>query len=323
MSSFNHRDTVLPDVTTEQSTAQVPAIDSVGMQGIAIPLHVLGKRGERLASQAKVDVTVSLDHPNAKGIHMSRLYNLLQQYLSNKDLHKSALTSLINALIESQDGLSKSAQLNLHFDLTVSRPALISKTSGYQSYPASLCVMRSSEHYKAQLKLRVPYSSTCPCSASLSRKALAEAFVKQFESKQFESKQFAGMQPEEQQPTIEEMGAWLASKEASIATAHAQRSFADITLDLANKDIPDFIGIIDLVENALGTPLQTAVKREDEQAFAKRNAENLMFVEDSVRRLHAAFSTYYQATYFRVKVEHQESLHAHDAIAEISGPVHR
>ncbi|MFZ8199547.1 GTP cyclohydrolase FolE2 [Alteromonas portus] len=308
MSSFNHRDTVLPDVTTEQSSAQVPVIDNVGMQGIAIPLHVLGKRGERLASQAKVDVTVSLDHPNAKGIHMSRLYNLLQQYLSNKDLHKSALLSLMNSLIESQDGLSKSAQLNLHFDLTVSRPALISRMSGYQSYPASLCIKRSPERYVAQLKLRVPYSSTCPCSASLSRKALSEVFVQQFEGKDL---------------SVEDMGAWLASKQASIATAHAQRSFADITLDLANNDIPDFVGIIDLVETALGTPLQTAVKREDEQAFAKRNAENLMFVEDSVRRLHAALSKYYQATYFRVKVEHQESLHAHDAIAEISGSIHR
>ncbi|MED5379450.1 MAG: GTP cyclohydrolase, FolE2/MptA family, partial [Pseudomonadota bacterium] len=256
MSSFNHSDTVLPDVTTEHSTAQLPVIDSVGMQGIAIPLHVLGKRGERLASQAKVDVTVSLDHPNAKGIHMSRLYSLLQRYLSNQDLHKSALVSLMNALIESQDGLSNSAQLNLHFDLTVSRPALISRMSGYQSYPASLCVRRSPERYEAQLKLRVPYSSTCPCSASLSRKALSEVFVQQFEGK--------GL-------SVEEMGAWLASKQASIATAHAQRSFADITLDLSDNEIPDFIGIIDLIENALGTPLQTAVKREDEQAFAKRN----------------------------------------------------
>jgi GTP cyclohydrolase I len=308
LSSFNHSDTVLPDVTKEHSTAQLPVIDSVGMQGIAIPLHVLGKRGERLASQAKVDVTVSLDHPNAKGIHMSRLYSLLQRYLSNQDLHKSALVSLMNALIESQDGLSNSAQLNLHFDLTVSRPALISRMSGYQSYPSSLCVRRSPERYEAQLKLRVPYSSTCPCSASLSRQALSDAFVQQFEEKDL---------------SLEEMGAWLASKQASIATAHAQRSFADITLDLSDNEIPDFIGIIDLIENALGTPLQTAVKREDEQAFAKRNAENLMFVEDSVRRLHEALSTYYQATYFRVKVEHQESLHAHDAIAELSGPVHR
>lgn len=62
---------------------------------------------------------------------------------------------------------------------------------------------------------------------------------------------------------------------------------------------------------------------EDKQAFAKRHAKNLMFVKDSVGRLHEALSTYYQATYFRVKVEYQESLHAHDAIAEISGPVHR
>ncbi len=308
MSSFNQKDTGLPDVTTEQSSSSLPSIDSVGMQNIAIPLHVLGKRGEHLASQAKVDVTVSLDHPNAKGIHMSRLYNLLQRYLSNQDLHKSALASLMGALIESQDGLSYTAQLNLHFNLTVSRPALISQMSGYQEYPASLLITRTSDEYKATLKLRVPYSSTCPCSASLSRKALSEAFVQEFEGKSL---------------AVDDIGDWLASKQASIATAHAQRSFADITLTLANNGIPDFIGIIDLVENALGTPLQTAVKREDEQAFAKRNAENLMFVEDSVRRLHAALSTYYQATYFRVKVEHQESLHAHDAIAEISGSVNR
>ncbi len=308
MSRFNHHDWALPDVTTEQSATFLPTIDRVGMQNIALPLKVVGANGERLASQAKVDVTVSLDSCSAKGIHMSRLYNLLQEYLSNQVLNKVALASLMNSLIESQDGLSYSAQLNLNFDLTVSRPALISKTSGYQSYPASLLVTCTSERYQTQLKLRVPYSSTCPCSASLSRKALSDAFVKQFEGKAC---------------SVQEVGTWLASKQASIATAHAQRSFADITLNLANDDIPDFIGIIDLVENALGTPLQTAVKREDEQAFAKRNAENLMFVEDSVRRLHGAFSTYYQATHFSVKVEHQESLHAHDAIAEISGVVDR
>ena len=96
MASFNSPNTVLPDVTTEQPTAKVPVIDKVGMKGIAIPLHILGKRGERLASKATVDVTVSLDHPNAKGIHMSRLYNLLQRYFINQNLHMSALVSLMN-----------------------------------------------------------------------------------------------------------------------------------------------------------------------------------------------------------------------------------
>ena len=211
----------------------------------------------------------------------------------------------MNALIESQDGLSNSAQLNLHFDLTGSRPALISRMSGSQAYPASRCVRRSPVRLETQLKVRVPYS------LFVLVRLLSQGVIRSI---------CAAIRGK---GLLEEMGAWLASKQASIATAHAQRSFADITLDLSDNEIPDFIGIIDLIENALGTPLQTAVKREDEQAFAKRNAENLMFVEDSVRRLHEALSTYYQATYFRVKVEHQESLHAHDAIAELSGPVHR
>ena len=37
------------------------------------------------------------------------------------------------------------------------------------------------------------------------------------------------------------------------------------------------------MEAALGTPVQTAVKREDEQAFARLNGRNLMFCEDAPR----------------------------------------
>ena len=45
------------------------------------------------------------------------------------------------------------------------------------------------------------------------------------------------------------------------------------------------VELIDRVEQALGTPVQTAVKREDEQAFAALNARNLMFCEDAARRV--------------------------------------
>ena len=86
---------MLPDITKESAKENAKArsvpINRVGMSNIAIPVHVTGCNGELLASKANVDVTVSLDDPNAKGIHMSRLYTLLQQYLSNRDLHRSAL----------------------------------------------------------------------------------------------------------------------------------------------------------------------------------------------------------------------------------------
>ena len=42
---------------------------------------------------------------------------------------------------------------------------------------------------------------------------------------------------------------------------------------------PGQLDLIDRIEDALKTPVQTAVKREDEQAFALLNGENLMFCE--------------------------------------------
>ncbi|MEM7418111.1 MAG: GTP cyclohydrolase FolE2 [Pseudomonadota bacterium] len=302
----NYTSSVLPDITHESSSFSSSRIDAVGMEGIAIPLHVQDKKGNVIASTAKADATVSLDDNHAKGIHMSRLYNLLQDHLSNRVLGNIQLSELMDALVSSQAGLSTSATLSLHFTLTVSRPALISKTAGYQHYDAALTLKNDEGKTRTQLCISIPYSSTCPCSASLSRQALAEAFQAQFENKPLDTNVVSD---------------WLASKQASIATAHAQRSFAHITLDLIESTVPDFVDIIDLAENTLATPLQTAVKREDEQEFAKRNAQNLMFVEDAVRRLHDALSTYSHATYFHVKVEHQESLHAHDAVAEISGAI--
>jgi len=68
----------------------------------------------------------------------------------------------------------------------------------------------------------------------------------------------------------------------------------------------------------LGTPVQTAVKREDEQAFALANGGNLMFCEDAARRIQHALDTDDRIADFHVRLEHQESLHPHDAVAYAS-----
>ncbi len=73
--------------------------------------------------------------------------------------------------------------------------------------------------------------------------------------------------------------------------------------------------LIDHAEAALGTAVQTAVKRADEQAFALANGQNLMFCEDAARRLHRALMQREELIGFDVRVVHAESLHAHDAVA--------
>ena len=57
------------------------------------------------------------------------------------------------------------------------------------------------------------------------------------------------------------------------------------------------------------------VKREDEQAFAELNAANPIFVEDAARLFCKKLESHSAITDFRIVVNHQESLHSHDAIS--------
>ena len=75
------------------------------------------------------------------------------------------------------------------------------------------------------------------------------------------------------------------------------------------------MALIDAVESALKTPVQAAVKREDEQEFARLNGQNLMFCEDASRRLKHQLNQMPIFKDFWLRVNHYESLHAHDAVA--------
>lgn len=74
--------------------------------------------------------------------------------------------------------------------------------------------------------------------------------------------------------------------------------------------------MINTAEAALGTAVQTAVKRADEQAFALDNGQNLMFCEDAARRLEPRLETLGCRPSLPPQSDPPESLHAHDAVAE-------
>ncbi|RYZ83715.1 MAG: GTP cyclohydrolase I FolE2 [Proteobacteria bacterium] len=96
----------------------------------------------------------------------------------------------------------------------------------------------------------------------------------------------------------------------------AQRSEAVVRVQVRDAQSGfAFERLIDVVEEALQTPVQGAVKREDEQEFALRNGQNLMFCEDACRRIGAALSNEADVVDFRIEVKHLESLHPHNAEA--------
>lgn len=290
----------LPDVAFEAAQLARP-LDWVGMDNIALPLRL----DAALQVPAQVDVAVNLGDADKRGIHMSRLYLHTQTALPETRLDAASLGALMQALIESQQGLADRARLRLRFDRLLLRPALLSDNQGWRRYPVSLELQADAEgRLDAYLQVAVEYSSTCPASAALSRQLNADAFVAAFGQGEVR---------------VDEVQAWLASKAGLAATPHAQRSVAEVTVQLAaNFQQLPIEALVNALEQALATPVQTAVKREDEQAFARANAENLMFCEDAARRVGATLSTL-PVRQWHARVAHLESLHAHDAVASVSG----
>jgi len=284
----------LPDIAI-QSHPQTLPLDWVGMCGIALPLQCEGR-----TVSAHADAGVNLENNTTRGIHMSRLYLALED-LENTELNPRHLRRLLANFLASHEGLSSAAYASFRFDHLLKRPALISPLAGWKSYPVSLNAKLENEMFHVELSVVIPYSSTCPCSAALARQLVQQQFLKDFP---------------EQVPDQSTLLEWLGSSHGIVATPHSQRSRAHVRVRLQDnlQQLP-LTELIDNMERALGTAVQTAVKRADEQAFALANGQNLMFCEDAARRLHQALRNTEWAAGFYVRVEHAESLHAHDAVA--------
>ncbi|MBN0976787.1 GTP cyclohydrolase I FolE2 [Pseudomonas hygromyciniae] len=285
----------LPDIAAQASRQALP-LDWVGMCGIALPILLDGKR-----LSATADAGVSLDDGEARGIHMSRLYLALEM-LEQHDLQPALLRQVLQRFLDSHEGLSHSAYLRIHTDLLLKRPALVSPLAGWKSYPVSIEARLEKQMFHVELKVDVTYSSTCPCSAALARQLIQQQFINDFATTTLQH---------------EDVLAWLGSAKGIVATPHSQRSSAQLRVHLQpgqpTLPLTDLIG---RAEAALGTAVQTAVKRADEQAFALANGQNLMFCEDAARRLNLALQRSDAVQAFHLKVIHAESLHAHDAVAE-------
>lgn len=291
----------LPDVAGDKVQGHV--LSAVGMSGIEVPVRYQSREQGLMMFAARADAYVSLDQPDARGIHMSRLFSALQVALGEKTLSVAVIKSLLEEFLRSHQGLSEQAKINVRFPLLVQRTSLKSDLRGWRSYPVGISGESLNGKMRFFLEFQVLYSSTCPASAALSRSLIQDNFKDSFKQKDLDFKQVYD---------------WLGTPQGIVATPHAQRSLGRIRIEL--RESKDFFieDYIDLAEQALATPVQTMVKRADEQEFALRNGQNLMFCEDAARRLANQFAKDSRVSGYLFEVRHLESLHPHDAVAMAS-----
>lgn len=298
----------LPDVASSLERHISSKLDWVGMSEIHLPARVNDSvAGERPVSTS-IQAYVNLDNEQAKGIHMSRLYLMLEETFGDMSVSASSLEALLGNFLRTHEGLSTRAFVQLDFEFSMRRASLKSSYAGWKSYPVSIAATRGSDGLRVELTVEVPYSSTCPCSAALARQLIQDAFTEQFGGGEVDA---------------ETVRKWLGTEQGIVATPHSQRSIAQVKvlLDHTEGEAFPITALIDLIEGALKTPVQTAVKRVDEQEFARLNGQNLMFCEDAARRLQQALDGDGLYKDFWLRVNHLESLHAHNAVAIVTKSV--
>ena len=112
------------------------------------------------------------------------------------------------------------------------------------------------------------------------------------------------------------------SKEISDYGAHNQRSFVTIEIRQPQSSIEAeaFVWLeelIEIAEAAASAPLIPLLKRPDERHVTMQAYDRPVFVEDVVRDAAAALQADERVTWFRVGAINHESIHNHNAFAEI------
>lgn len=295
----------MPDIANDAQPQPAGELDWVGMNEIELPVQVETDLGNVLQTTARLTAFVNLNRSDVRGIHMSRLYLHLDKAMAEKPLSPINLRHILRSFLESHPDLSNRALIRVDFDYMVRRRALKSDNEGWKMYPVSLIGLLDDNEFSVELGLEVLYSSTCPCSAALARQLIQEKFKSDFET--------SG------ELQFEDIHHWLGTEHGICATPHSQRSAAELRVRVTPSfQMFPIIELIDLVEDALKTPVQAAVKREDEQAFAKLNGENLMFCEDAARRVQIALNSNERILDFWARCTHYESLHPHNAVSVVT-----
>lgn len=294
----------MPDVALRSLEHDQGTLDWVGMREIRLPVKV--QDGSEVCEvMGSVQMYVDLVDPKAKGIHMSRLYVLLDEASRDRTFSPVSLQKFLRDMLDSHSDLSTRAYIDIQFERPLRRAALVSGYTGWGSYPALIRGTRSTKEKTVEMCFTIRYSSTCPASAALSRQSIQEEFEHTF-------KHSNSVEPEHVQN-------WLGSAQGIVATPHGQRSKADITVRLsADATAFPLTTLINHLEKAIATPVQTAVKREDEKEFALLNGQNPMFCEDASRRLKKTLDETPDLLDFLVRVEHFESLHAHNVVSWVA-----
>lgn len=273
-----------------------------------IPKIIRRKRfGEYNELSAKIDVFVDLVS-SRRGIHMSRNIEAINEVIATLTGEvisdsEELCAQIAEKVLKVQPGASH-AEVSLIADYemeTFSEALKRNKTSVHKLRAGAYARKSNGEIIVTKIiGAEVEGTTVCPCSQELSRDFTKEKLLNE------------GFNEEEIERIL---------KSVPLAS-HNQRSKSILTFeqprDAERIELEDVIRIL---ENSMSAPTHEVLKRKDEQAVVIYAHQNPVFVEDVVRSILQKVAEVYKnqpsQTVICVKQINYESIHQHNAVAEV------
>jgi len=295
----------LSDIQSNESQIQI-GIRRVGVCNV--PKIIRRKRfGVYNELSARIDVYVDL-LPSRRGIHMSRNIEAINEVISTLTSEvisdcEELCAQIAEKVLVVQHG-AKYAEVNLtaDYEMETFSEAILSLKSSVHKLRAGAYAEKSGEKVKVTkiIGAEVEGTTVCPCSQELSRDITKERLLKEGFSK-------------------EEIDRIL--KHVPMA-AHNQRSKSILLFEQPRDAIRvELEDVIKILEHSMSAPIHEVLKRKDEQAVVLYAHQHPVLVEDVVRsilqKVVERFSDHSEETIIAVKQINYESIHQHNAVAEV------
>ena len=247
------------------------SIDKVGVKELLYPITVLDRQNKNQHTCAHISMSVSVPH-HFKGTHMSRFVEILNRHRG--EITMRTIPDILHELKEELE--ADTAHMEVRFPYFIEKTAPVSKQTGLMDYECKFTGESNGTRDDFVLSIKVPVTSLCPCSKSIS----------------------------------EGKG------------AHNQRGY--ITIEVRSKKDTDgqdhliwIEELIDIAERSASAPVYPLLKRPDERHVTMQAYDNPVFVEDMVRNVTNVLKQDDRLSWFKVHAENHESIHNHNAFAEI------
>jgi GTP cyclohydrolase I len=139
------------------------ALDQAGVSDLQYPIVVWDRRNERQHTTARISMSVGLPH-DFKGTHMSRFVEVLNTHRG--EITMRTMPAILRDLKERLD--AETARVEVKFPYFVEKSAPVTGSAALMDYECSFTAETRSSGDDFVLGVRVPVTSLCPCSKTIS-----------------------------------------------------------------------------------------------------------------------------------------------------------